>query len=139
MTRLIALKYDNATGTFSPRDAVSVSLAKYGHPDCAPYHSPLFEALRAAGLVYNQTLFAACYDWRTTPDTDVIPNSNFMEDTRAMIERAYYESGGTKVFLLGHSNGPIMAQYFLVHVDAGWRETYIGNYYFVALIVVQQG
>jgi hypothetical protein len=127
MTRLLALTYDNNTGSFSPRNGVSVMLAKYGHPDCAPYYSTLFEALRGQGLVYNQTLLAACYDWRMTPDTNVITNSDFMEDTRALVERAYNSAGGLKVFLFGHSNGPIMAQYFLIHVEADWRETYIGE------------
>jgi predicted esterase len=45
--------------------------------------------------------------------------------------RAYNASGGEKVFLIGHSNGPIAAQHFLLAVGAEFRDKYIGTSPFV--------
>jgi lysophospholipase-3 len=50
-----------------------------------------------------------------------------MEDTRQLVLRAYEAAGNMKVYLVGHSNGPIAAQYFLLHSTADFREKYIGT------------
>jgi hypothetical protein len=127
MTNLLALNYSTETGSFSGQDGVSVALKDYGHPACAPFYEPFFVAMEEAGLVRNTTLLAACYDWRMAPNVDVIPGTNFMTDTRELVVRAYEAANRTKVYLAGHSNGPIAAQYFLLHVGAEFREKYIGT------------
>ncbi len=127
MTNLLALNYSTETGSFSGQDGVSVALKDYGHPACAPFYEPFFVAMEEAGLVRNTTLLAACFDWRMAPNVDVIPGTNFMADTRELVIRAYEAANRTKVYLAGHSNGPIAAQYFLLHVGAEFREKYIGT------------
>jgi lysophospholipase-3 len=136
MTNLLALNYDNATGRFSEQSGVNVVLENYGHPACAPFYEPFFAAMENAGLVRNSTLLSACYDWRMAPNVDVIAGTSFMADTRELILRAYEAANKTKVYLVGHSNGPIVAQYFLLHCTAEFRDKYIGNYNFSSDIAI---
>src|SRR5206468_8219671 len=63
------------------------------------------------------------YDARLTPDM-----GNFLDRTRALIEQTYYENGGRRVHLVGHSNGPLYAQYLLTHMPRAWRERFIQGF-----------
>jgi lysophospholipase-3 len=67
MTNLLALRYDNEAESFAEQSGVSVVLKDYGHPACAPFYEPFFQAMVDTGLVRNSTLLAACYDWRMAP------------------------------------------------------------------------
>ena len=65
----------------------------------------------------------AGYDARLTPDLD-----NFLERTKRLIEDTYRDNGNRPVHLVGHSNGPIYAQYLLTHTSRAWKDKYIHGF-----------
>jgi lecithin-cholesterol acyltransferase len=65
----------------------------------------------------------AGYDARLTPDL-----GGFMARTVALIEATYRDNGDRPVQLVGHSNGPLYAQYLLTHTTRAWRQKYIHGF-----------
>jgi lysophospholipase-3 len=65
----------------------------------------------------------AGYDSRLTPDMD-----GFLERTIALIEETYYQNGNTPVHLVGHSNGPLYAQFLLTHTSQAWKDQFIHGF-----------
>lgn len=114
-------------GTFSSLEGVTAELPDYGSPSCAcPLYQPFFSLLEnTVGLEREKSLFVGCYDYRITPNADVTPGHQFLTATKELVERAYELNGGQKVILIGHSNGPIMIQYFLLQQTPEWREKYV--------------
>ena len=74
----------------------------------------------------GRDFFVACYDWRTTPFTDVGSDGAHLQRARSLVEQAYNNTNGTKVYLMAHSNGPLYALALLSSMSAQWRQTYIG-------------
>lgn len=72
----------------------------------------------------------ACYDWRTSPDV-AVANGDIggadLERAQGLVESAYNNSGGTPVYLGGHSNGPVYALALLHKMPADWVAKYIGE------------
>ena len=58
----------------------------------------------------------AGYDSRLTPDL-----GGFLQRTKRLIEDTYRDNGNRPVHLVGHSNGPIYAQYLLTHTSRAWK------------------
>jgi lecithin-cholesterol acyltransferase len=52
----------------------------------------------------------------------------FLPRTVALIEATYRANGDRPVQLVGHSNGPLYAQYLLTHTSRAWRHTYIHRF-----------
>jgi lysophospholipase-3 len=76
----------------------------------------------------SATLMAACYDWRMDPTNDVITGPGFMNNTQTLVEQLYANAGNQKVWLIGHSNGPLMQLYFLTHVSNEFKQKYIAGF-----------
>jgi lysophospholipase-3 len=108
---------------FLEQPGVSVRLLNYGRTESAPFYEPMYEALEAAGYTRNRDIRVAGYDARLTPDMD-----DFLHRTRKLIEATSRENGGAPVHLVGHSNGPIYAEYLLTHTSRQWKQRYIHGF-----------
>jgi len=65
----------------------------------------------------------AGYDARLTPDL-----GGFLERTKRLVEDTYRDNGNRPVHLVGHSNGPLYAQYLLTHTSEAWKDKYIHGF-----------
>lgn len=125
---LMTLRYDaDSHGPmprrFSEQKGVRVALLDYGTTRSAPFYEAMYAALESAGYVRNRNIRVAGYDSRLTPDL-----GGFLERTKRLIEDTYRDNGNTPVHLVGHSNGPLYAQYLLTHTSRDWRERYIQGF-----------
>jgi lecithin-cholesterol acyltransferase len=102
---------------------VRVRIPAYGQTASAPIYERLYKALEAAGWKRNKDIRVAGYNPRLTPDMD-----GFLARTKRLIERTYRDNGRRPVHLVGHSNGPIYAQYLLTHTSQRWRHRYIHGF-----------
>jgi lecithin-cholesterol acyltransferase len=100
-----------------------VRILDYGRTASAPFYEPLYRALEAAGYVRDKDIRVAGYDARLTPDM-----GGFLRRTKRLIERTYRANGDRPVQLVGHSNGPLYAQYLLTHTSHAWRHRYIHGF-----------
>lgn len=125
---LLTLRY-NARGTrpmarrFANQRGVTVRVSNYGSTASAPFYEPMYRALLQAGYERDKTIRVAGYDSRLTPDM-----GRFLPRTKALIEDTSRSNGGRPVQLVGHSNGPLYAQYLLTHTSAAWKATYIHGF-----------
>src|SRR6478735_1372521 len=111
--KLLTLRYDGGEDTpwarrFSNPRGVTVRILHYGTTESAPFYEPMYEALEAKGY---------------TPDMN-----GFMQRTKRLIQTTYRQNGHTPVQLVGHSNGPLYAQYLLTHTSAAWKHRYIHGF-----------
>ena len=125
---LLTLLYDPDPAALMPRRfsnqrGVSVRIVDYGKTDSAPFYESLYRTLEAAGYTRDVDIRVAGYDARLTPDMD-----GFLERTKKLIEDTYRDSGGRPVHLIGHSNGPLYAQYLLTHTSQAWRDKFIHGF-----------
>ncbi|GAQ78646.1 lecithin-cholesterol acyltransferase [Klebsormidium nitens] len=134
--RMLEPIYTNSSGAlsnrFSPQPGVQVSLPYHGTtlclgalPNGTTEWDSLISQFKARGLRDGETLRVACYDWRASPNVDLIPDQPLIPLVKSMIEDAYEKQNGTRVFLIGHSNGPVYAQHFLNQMDTAWKEKYV--------------
>jgi lecithin-cholesterol acyltransferase len=108
---------------FSLPRGVTVRIPDYGRTQSAPLYEPLYKALEAAGWRRNRNIRVAGYNPRLTPDMD-----GFLARTKRLIESTSRANGNRLVHLVGHSNGPIYAQYLLTHTSHAWRKRYIHGF-----------
>jgi lecithin-cholesterol acyltransferase len=108
---------------FRDPKGVDVAIEDYGSTGSAPFYQPMFDALQAAGWTLDRDVRVAGYDARLTPDL-----GGFLERTKRLIEDTYRDNGNTPVHLVGHSNGPIYAQYLLSHTSQAWKDKYIHGF-----------
>jgi lysophospholipase-3 len=108
---------------FSNQAGVRVSILDYGKTDSAPFYEPMYEALEAAGYTRDKNIRVAGYDARLTPDI-----GDFLARTKRLIEDTYRDNGNRPVHLVGHSNGPIYAEYLLTHTSRAWKDRYIHGF-----------
>src|SRR5581483_115003 len=125
---LLTLRYVDDAGTpmpqrFSNQRGVDVQILDYGKTESAPFYEPMYEALERAGYTRDVNVRVAGYDARLTPDI-----GDFLARTEKLIEDTYRENGNTPVHLVGHSNGPIYAEYLLTHTSQAWKDKYIHGF-----------
>ncbi len=108
---------------FSDQPGATVSVVDYGKIDSAPYYQPMYRALERAGYTANVNLRVAGYDARLTPD-----QGGFLRRAISLIEQTYRANRDQPVELVGHSNGPLYAQYLLTHTTRAWRNKYIHGF-----------
>ena len=126
--RLLTLRYDGDSAKpmpsrFSNQRGVDVRVKNYGRTDSAPLYEPMYRRLESAGYVRNKSIRVAGYDGRLTPDMD-----HFVARTKKLIEDTYHANGDRPVHLVGHSNGPLYAQYVLTHTTRAWRARFIHGF-----------
>jgi lysophospholipase-3 len=126
--QLLTLRYDAGNARpfaerFREQAGVSVSIIDYGQTDSAPFYETMYQRLEAAGYVRNVSIRVAGYDARLTPDI-----GDFLDRTVHLIEQTYRDNGNRPVHLVGHSNGPLYAQYLLTHTSREWREKYVHGF-----------
>jgi lecithin-cholesterol acyltransferase len=126
--KLLTLRYDDNPSKpmplrFSNQRGVTVDVLHYGETESAPFYEPLYEALEAYGYVRDQDIRVAGYDARLTPDM-----GGFLRRTKKLVEDTYRDNGKRPVHLVGHSNGPLYAQYLLTHTSRAWRDKYIHGF-----------
>jgi lysophospholipase-3 len=125
---LMTLRYDPnprmpMPTRFSDPRGVTVKIIDYGKTASAPFYRPLYKALEAAGYTPDKNIRVAGYDARLTPDL-----GGFLSRTVALVETSYRANGDRPVQLVGHSNGPLYAQYLLTHTTRAWRHKYIHGF-----------
>ena len=120
--KLLTLRVDRGK-RFLDQKGVTVNIKDYGKTESAPFYEPMYEALEGAGYVRNQDIRVAGYDSRLTPDM-----RNFVQKTKRLIVDTYRDNGRQPVHLVGHSNGPLYAQYLLTHTSQRWKDTYIHGF-----------
>ena len=108
---------------FSEQRGVKVSIPDYGMTASAPSYEAMYEALEAAGYTRDRDIRVAGYDARLTPDM-----AGFLPRTKHLIEATYRQNGRRPVHLVGHSNGPIYAQYLLTHTSQRWKDKFIHGF-----------
>lgn len=108
---------------FSYPRGVRVTIPGYGRTESAPLYEPFYKALEAIGYVRDSDIRVAGYNPRLTPDMD-----GFLRRTKRLIEATFRAGGRRPVHLVGHSNGPIYAQYLLTHASRAWRHRYIHGF-----------
>ncbi len=123
--KLLTLVYNPQTNLpmalrFSEQPGVTVTLKEYGQTESAPYYEVFYKSLEAGGYTRNKNIRVAGYDARLTPDM-----GGFLERTVNLIEQTYADNGNTPVHLVGHSNGPLYAQYLLTHTSQAWKNKFI--------------
>jgi lecithin-cholesterol acyltransferase len=125
---LLTLRYDNNAHKpmrlrFSNQHGVRVSIADYGSTRSAPFYEAMFGALEGAGYTRDKDIRVAGYDSRLAPDAQ-----GWLQRTKRLIEQTSHANGNRPVHLVGHSNGPIYAQYVLTHTSAAWKHRYIHGF-----------
>jgi lecithin-cholesterol acyltransferase len=125
---LMTLRYDRGAHRiirrrFHEQPGVTVSIIDYGKTSSAPFYEPMYAALVAAGYVRDRSIVVAGYDARLTPDM-----TKFVTRTKRLIEQVYRDNGNRPVHLVGHSNGPLYAQYLLTHTTREWKHKYIHGF-----------
>lgn len=125
---LLTLRYDPnpalpMTRRFSNQRGVSVRILSYGRTASAPFYRQLYRRLQAAGYTADRDIRVAGYDSRLTPDL-----GGFLRRTVKLIESTYRANHDRPVQLVGHSNGPLYAQYLLTHTSRAWRNRYIHGF-----------
>jgi lecithin-cholesterol acyltransferase len=125
---LLTLRYDAnpklpMPKRFSNQRGVTVKIIDYGQTASAPFYATLYKTLEAAGYTADKNIRVAGYDARLTPDL-----GGFLPRTVTLIEQTYRANGDTPVQLVGHSNGPLYAQYLLTHTTRAWRHKYIHGF-----------
>jgi lysophospholipase-3 len=108
---------------FGDAKGVEVRIEDYGKVASAPFYQPMFDALQTAGYTLDRNVRVAGYDARLTPDL-----GGFLERTKRLIEDTYRDNGDRPVHLVGHSNGPLYAQYLLTHTSQAWKDKYIHGF-----------
>ncbi len=119
---------------FSLPAGVKVSIPDYGQTTSAPVYNSFFAALEAAGYDAGRNLVVAGYDFRLTPDLN-----GFLSQTKRLIVRTWRLNHKRPVRIVGHSNGPLYAQYLLTHVSAQWKHQYIQGFTDIAGNLPGQG
>jgi len=125
---LMTLRYDARSRRpvpqrFQEQVGVSVRIIDYGLTSSAPFYEPTYAALEAAGYTRDLNIVVAGYDSRFTPDL-----RGFLRRTKQLIELTYRRNGDRPVQLVGHSNGPLYAQYLLTHTTPDWKHKYIHGF-----------
>jgi lysophospholipase-3 len=108
---------------FSNAKGVNVQIEDYGKVASAPFYQPMFDALQADGYTLDRNVRVAGYDARLTPDLGA-----FLGRTKRLIEDTYRDNGHRPVHLVGHSNGPLYAQYLLTQTSQSWKDKYIHGF-----------
>lgn len=126
--KLLTLVYDPDPGKpfsqrFSDQPGVKVTIKNYGTTASAPFYEPLYQFLEANGYERDVNVRVAGYDSRLTPDM-----RGFLARTVDLIEDTYRRNGNTPVHLVGHSNGPLYAQYLLTHTSQAWKDQHIHGF-----------
>ena len=126
--RLLTLRYDPnpakpMPARFTEQRGVTVRVLDYGRTASAPFYEPLYRTLEAAGYVRDTDIRVAGYDARLTPDM-----AGFLARAKRLVEDTYRANGNRPVHLVGHSNGPLYAQYLLTHTSRAWRARYIHGF-----------
>ena len=124
--KLMTLRFDSNrrwSKRFEDQAGVTVSIKDYGSTASAPFYEPMYEALEGAGYVRDRDIRVAGYDSRLTPDM-----RHFLQQTKDLIVDTYRDNGRRPVHLVGHSNGPLYAQYLLTHTNRRWKHRYIHGF-----------
>jgi lysophospholipase-3 len=126
--RLLTMRYEPRGNRpmrerFRDQKGVDVAIKDYGSTESAPFYEPMYEALEAVGYVRDRDLRVAGYDSRLTPDM-----GTFLQRTMRLIEAASRHNGNRPVHLVGHSNGPLYAEYLLTHTSQRWKDRYIHGF-----------
>jgi lecithin-cholesterol acyltransferase len=125
---LMTLRYNPSSNLpmprrFSEQPGVTVKVIDYGQTASAPYYRPMYRALERAGYTADRNVRVAGYDARLTPD-----QGGFLRRAISLIEQTYRGNDDQPVELVGHSNGPLYAQYLLTHTSRAWRHKYIHGF-----------
>ncbi|XP_039619774.1 phosphatidylcholine-sterol acyltransferase [Polypterus senegalus] len=89
----------------------------------AGYLHTMVQHLVGLGYVKNETLRAAPYDWRITPNEQ----DEYFSKLKVLVEEMY-ENYNSSVQLIGHSMGSNYILYFLNQQTQAWKDHYIKGF-----------
>jgi pimeloyl-ACP methyl ester carboxylesterase len=132
LSRLI---YDNSTDTVQSPPGISFSPHSFGNVhslnkfvrmpfgfDFLAVLGEITRSLENKGLVANESLFGAPYDWRF----GVYQPPYFWRDFQSLIETAFERNNDQKVIVFGFSLGTLVIHRFLTEIVSNeWRSKYI--------------
>jgi lysophospholipase-3 len=130
----IKLVYDEEKDLLSNNEGVETRVPDFGgtsafeelDPGIPLHGSAVFrqmvEALVSAGLVRNETLRGAPYDFRYAPSSPV--GAQFITDLQKLIEETAVATG-QRVSLVSHSMGCLQVLYLLNKQSQEWKDRYI--------------
>jgi lysophospholipase-3 len=120
---LVSYRSGHSEERFDNQPGVTVEFKDYGRTASAPFYEPMYAFLEAAGYTRDRNIRVAGYDSRLTPDL-----GGFLQRTIDLIEETYRQNQDTPVHLVGHSNGPLYAQFLLTHTSQRWKSKYIHGF-----------
>ncbi|KAF7850352.1 hypothetical protein BT93_L5607 [Corymbia citriodora subsp. variegata] len=141
----MTLYYDRTADDYRNAPGVETRVRRFGsvesllHLDpylkqVTEYMATLVESLQEVGYVDGKTLFGAPYDFRYGLAADGHPSrvgSEFLQDLKALIEKATASNQGKPVILLSHSLGGLFALELLNRNPSSWLRKHIKH--FIAL------
>jgi hypothetical protein len=95
------------------------------------YYDDMIEVLKRKGWIVGETLYGAPYDFRKIMITEYL--ENYMENVKALIEKAYENTNNSKVVIVAHSIGcMLMYLLFVEYVSNVWKKKYIKSFLSIA-------
>ena len=106
-------------------DGVYTRVPNFGSVDFtdSSYMNAMIKALEAIGYVQGSTLFAAGYDFRKIASSDIL--DLYCKEFQGLVENMVHHNQGQKAFLVGHSLGSCLTNYFLATRPKKWKDTYV--------------
>jgi len=123
--KLLTVRYDTETKTFSNQPGVTVSVRDFGgFSGISPVYHSFSSQLEKWGYVLGVNAFGAPYDYRYM-FAPSLASSGFVNQLKLLVENAYEKNGKLKSVLIGHSNGGPTLYSFLEALDAEWTDKYL--------------
>ncbi|KAK2146492.1 hypothetical protein LSH36_605g03014 [Paralvinella palmiformis] len=131
------LSYDEKSGEYHKMEGVKYRIPDWGGVksieyldpsvtayllgNIGSYFVPVIRKLEYWGYEAGKNIRAAPYDFRYSP----VSMPNFYDPLRRLVEDTYKKNGNTRVALLAHSMGGLLAHYFVQKQSPQWRKKYI--------------
>ncbi|MFT7813915.1 phosphatidylcholine-sterol acyltransferase isoform X2 [Arapaima gigas] len=128
----IRIVYNRTTRKTSNAPGVEVRVPGFGHTypvefldvnKLSGYFHTMVQHLVNMGYIRNETVRAAPYDWRITPNEQ----EEYFSQLKDLVEEMY-EEYKHPVHLLGHSMGSNYILYFLNQQPQSWKDRYIKSF-----------
>eukprot|EP01038_Epipyxis_sp_PR26KG_P017283 gene17283-23835_t len=112
---------------FKNADGVEISVIDFGGiKGLTPVYYSIMKQFEAWGYEIGKNAFAAPYDYRIM-SKESLQLFGFIDELKLLIENAYYKNNESKVYLIGHSNGPPTLYSFLAAMSQPWKDQFIAG------------
>ncbi|CAK5008111.1 unnamed protein product [Meloidogyne enterolobii] len=127
------LEFNMTTGMAQELEGVHVRVPGFGNTETvewldasrrspSEYFAPIVESLVSWGYTRGINVVGAPYDWRRAPRE----LSKYFVKLKHLIETLFYKNGNQKIFIMAHSMGNCMANYFYHNfVNQAWKDKFL--------------